>query len=113
VAHHFTCCSSITTTAQDAARRIYFLPMENAVAIGCSWFSGRIRPAGREEQVLHAMKGSLWVDDNPNRLTEISGQLMDEVRFGGGFLGHLDKSGTFDVKQEPVRWQSSLGSAAH
>ena len=38
---------------------------------------------------------------------------MDEVRFGGGFLGHLDKSGTFDVKQEPVRWQSSLGSAAH
>ena len=59
------------------------------------------------------MKGSLWVDDNQNRLTEISGQLMDEVRFGGGFLGHLDMSGTFDVKQEPVRWQSSLGSAAH
>lgn len=60
------------------------------------------RPAGREEQVFHAMKGNVWVDGKQNRLVEISGQLMDEVRFGGGFLGHLDKGGTFDVKQEPV-----------
>lgn len=60
------------------------------------------RPAGHEEQVFHAMKGDVWVDDKQNRLAEISGQLMDEVRFGGGLLGHLDKGGTFDVKQEPV-----------
>ena len=27
---------------------------------------------------------------------------MEEVKFGGGLLGHLDKGGTFDVKQEPI-----------
>jgi len=27
---------------------------------------------------------------------------MDEVKFGGGLLGPLDKAGTFDVKQEPI-----------
>jgi len=48
------------------------------------------------------MQWRLWVDDRQNRLAEISGQLMDEVRFCGGLLGHLDKGGTFDVKQESV-----------
>jgi len=71
----------------------------------------KFRPAGHEEQVFHAMEGSLWVDDHENRLAEISGQLMDEVRFGGGLLGHLDKGGTFDVKQAPVApgyWEMTL-----
>jgi hypothetical protein len=27
---------------------------------------------------------------------------MEEVKFGGGLLGHLDKGGTFDAKQEPI-----------
>jgi hypothetical protein len=71
----------------------------------------RFRPSGHEEQVFHAMKEDVWVDDKQNRLAEISGQLMDEVRFGGGLLGHLDKGGTFDVKQEPVApryWELTL-----
>jgi hypothetical protein len=69
------------------------------------------RPTSHEEQVFHAMKGTLWVDSLQNRLAGISGQLMDEVRFGGGLLGHLDKGGTFDVKQEPVApgyWELTL-----
>lgn len=48
------------------------------------------------------MDGNIWVDDKQNRLAEIKGQLIGEVRFGGGLLGHLDKGGTFDVKQEMV-----------
>lgn len=59
-------------------------------------------PSGREEQVFHAMEGSLWVDDKQYRLAEIKGRLIEKVRFGGGLLGHLDKGGAFDVKQEPV-----------
>jgi hypothetical protein len=41
------------------------------------------------------MEGTVWVDDKENRLAEISGRLIDEVKFGSGFLGHLDKGGTF------------------
>lgn len=62
----------------------------------------RFRTHGFEEEVFHAMDGSLWVDDKENRLAEIVGRLTNGVKFLGGWLGHLDKGGTFDVKQEPV-----------
>jgi hypothetical protein len=48
------------------------------------------------------MDGSLGVDEKQNRLAEISGHLTNGVKFLGGLLGHLDKGGSFDVKQEPV-----------
>jgi len=42
------------------------------------------------------------VDAKQKRLAEISGKLMSEVKFGGGVLGHLDKGGTFWVKQQDL-----------
>jgi hypothetical protein len=62
----------------------------------------RFRTHGFEEEVFHAMDGTLWVDEKQNRLAEISGHLTNGVKFLGGLLGHLDKGGSFDVKQEPV-----------
>jgi hypothetical protein len=55
-----------------------------------------------EEEVFHAMDGSLWVDDKQNRLAKLTGHLTNGVKFLGGLLGHLDKGGSFDVQQEPV-----------
>jgi hypothetical protein len=60
------------------------------------------RPSGRTAQVFHHMRGTLLVDANQKRLAEISGELTSEVKFGGGVLGHLDKGGTFMVKQQEV-----------
>jgi hypothetical protein len=48
------------------------------------------------------MEGDLLVDSRQNRLAEISGQLTSEVRFFGGLLGHLDKGGTFLVRQQDI-----------
>jgi hypothetical protein len=56
----------------------------------------------REERVFHHMDGMLYVDAHQKRLVEISGHLTSEVKFGGGFLGHLDPDGTFVVKQSDV-----------
>ena len=61
------------------------------------------RPPSHEAQVFHAMEGSIWVDSKQARVEEISGRLTNPVKFGGGFLGHLDKGGVFDVKQAEVR----------
>lgn len=50
----------------------------------------------------------MLVDPRQNRLAEIDGRLVTEVKFWGGLLGHLDKGGTFTVKQEDVgggHWQ--------
>jgi hypothetical protein len=69
------------------------------------------KPSTHEGEVFHAMQGSLWVDAKQNRLEEISGHLIREVKFGGGVLGHLDQGGTFEVKQAPVApgyWELTL-----
>jgi hypothetical protein len=48
------------------------------------------------------MEGTLVLDTRQKRLVEINGRLTSEVRFGGGLFGHLDKNGTFVVKQSEV-----------
>jgi hypothetical protein len=58
--------------------------------------------SSREAQVFHEMEGTLTVDRKVERLVEINGKLMREVKFFGGVLGHLDKGGTFDVRQVRV-----------
>ncbi len=60
------------------------------------------RPSTRSAQVFHHMEGTLVVDAAQGRLVEINGHLTSEVKFLGGLLGHLDKDGTFCVKQQNV-----------
>jgi hypothetical protein len=62
----------------------------------------KFRPSGYSEMVFHHMEGTLILDVRQKRLVEISGQLNSDVKFGGGFFGHLDKGGTFQVKQQEV-----------
>ncbi|HZV59401.1 MAG TPA: hypothetical protein VFF42_03620 [Candidatus Eremiobacteraceae bacterium] len=64
--------------------------------------NSKFRPSGYEAQVFHHMEGTLTLNTKQRRLAEIDGRLMDTVKFGGGLLGHLDKGGTFLVKQEEV-----------
>jgi hypothetical protein len=71
------------------------------------------RPATRASQVFHHMEGTLVVDAEQKRLVEINGRLVSEVKFGGGLLGHLDKNGTFQVRQQEVgegHWDLSFMS---
>ena len=53
------------------------------------------RPPSREGKVLQQMVGEMWVDARQKRLASINGQLINEVKFGGGLLGHLEKGGQF------------------
>jgi hypothetical protein len=69
------------------------------------------RPSSHEDQVFHAMEGTIWLDTKENRLAEIEGHLTRSVRFGGGFLGHLDPGGEFHVRQSevaPGHWEITL-----
>src|ERR1700676_313069 len=60
------------------------------------------RASGASESVFHHMEGTLTLDVKQKRLVEISGRLHSDVKFAGGLLGHLDKGGTFYVKQQEV-----------
>lgn len=68
-------------------------------------------PPTREASVFHAMEGSIWINLKEDRLAEIEGHLMREVKFAGGLLGYLAKGGEFHVKQSevsPQHWEISL-----
>ncbi len=66
------------------------------------------QPPTREAAVFHAMAGTMALNTKEQRLEELSGHLANEVKFGWGVLGHLDKGGQFYVKQDEVApgfWQ--------
>ncbi len=49
------------------------------------------QPPSLEARVFHSMQGEVTVDTRQKRLAAISGRLAEDVNFGGGLLGHLDK----------------------
>jgi hypothetical protein len=66
------------------------------------------RPPSREGKVLQQMAGEMLVDISQKRLISIDGELINEVKFGGGLLGHLEKGGRFAVKRSqlvPGDWE--------
>jgi len=65
-------------------------------------------PPTLEARVFHGMQGEMTVDIRQERLAAINGHLMEDVKFGAGLLGHLDKGGKFGVRQEevaPGQWE--------
>ncbi len=69
------------------------------------------KPPSIETRVFHAMQGEMTVDTKQERLAAINGHLMEDVRFGGGLLGHLNKGGKFEVRQAevaPGQWEMTV-----
>lgn len=66
------------------------------------WPNPGFRPYTRASTVFHHMEGTLVLDTQQKRIVEVNGRLTSEVRFMGGLLGHLDRNGTFEVKQMEV-----------
>jgi hypothetical protein len=69
------------------------------------------QPPSIEARVFHHMQGEMTVDIKQERLVGLDGYLMDDVKFGGGVLGHLDKGGKFEVRQTevaPGEWEMSI-----
>jgi len=68
----------------------------------------RFKPSSREGKIFHEMAGEIWIDSKERRITRIQGQLTNSVKFGGGFLGHLERGGHFTVERAeiaPGNWE--------
>jgi hypothetical protein len=69
------------------------------------------QPPSREARVFHEMEGEMWVHETQRRLVRIRGQLIADVKFAGGLLGHLEKGGHFNVEQAeilPTQWELTV-----
>jgi hypothetical protein len=56
----------------------------------------------RELQVFRSMSGMAWIDRAGLRMSRLDGSLFEDVTFGWGLLGRLNKGGTFSVTQSRV-----------
>ena len=56
----------------------------------------------RELQVFRSLSGMMWIDRAGRRLARLDGSLFEDVTFGWGLLGRLNKGGTFSVTQSRV-----------
>jgi hypothetical protein len=68
-------------------------------------------PSSYEARVVHALSGTLTVNQRLKRLIDMNGRTMDRVDFGYGILGHVEKGGTFEIHREQVnetRWKTDL-----
>jgi len=62
----------------------------------------QFHPPSREARVFHDLEGEMWVDCKQERLAAFNGRLTQDVKFGLGLLGHLEKGGHFEVRQAEV-----------
>ena len=103
--------------AEQGARLFRILPdiflfsyagrQENLVTLTFSP-NPNFQPPSLEARVFHCMQGEVTVDIREERLAAISGHLQEDVSFGGGVLGRLDKGGKFEVRQievSPGHWE--------
>jgi hypothetical protein len=68
----------------------------------------RYSAPNRELQVFHSLRGKIWIDRAEKRLAGVEGSLFEDVSFGLGLLGRLNKGGTFKVVQQqvaPEHWE--------
>jgi hypothetical protein len=56
----------------------------------------------RELQVFKSLAGKMWIDRAAGRMARMEGTLFEDVTFGWGLLGRLNKGGAFTVVQNNV-----------
>ena len=62
----------------------------------------RFNPPDLETEALTAMRGELWIDAAQGRVARLEGHLQQDVDFGWGILGRLNKGGWIDLEQADV-----------
>ena len=62
----------------------------------------KFSPHDLETQVLPAMTGEMWIDVAHERVVRLEGHVQQDVDFGWGILGRLNKGGWIVVEQADV-----------
>ena len=68
-------------------------------------------PPTYEARMFHAMGGTVWINLLQKRMVHLKGQILDQVDFGFGLLGHIEKGGAFEIQRESVsqtHWKTDL-----
>lgn len=64
-----------------------------------------------EVRVMQALEGELVINTREKRITHLSGKLAEQVEFGYGLLGRVNKGGVFEIgriEAAPGEWKTNL-----
>jgi hypothetical protein len=73
------------------------------------------QPKTMEEKVLHAMSGTVLVDERTNQLHRIEGKIPSDVSLGYGLLGTIHAGSSFSTEHEMEQggeWKDALVNTA-
>jgi hypothetical protein len=68
-------------------------------------------PQTYEARVYHALSGQIWIQPQYKRLVKLNAHIVNEIEFGYGLFGRIEKGGSFQIEREQVsntRWKTSL-----
>jgi hypothetical protein len=68
-------------------------------------------PTNYEARIVHALSGTLIVNQRLKRMIDMDGRLIERVDFGYGILGHVEKGGTFEIRRvqvSEIHWKTEL-----
>jgi hypothetical protein len=68
-------------------------------------------PPTYETRVYHALSGKIWVQPDQKRLFKIDAQIVNDIEFGYGFFGRIEKGGRFQIARTQVaanRWKTTM-----
>ena len=68
-------------------------------------------PPTYETRVYHALSGQIWIQPQQKRLVKIDAHILNEIDFGYGLFGRIEKGGRFQIVREPVaenRWKTTM-----
>jgi hypothetical protein len=68
-------------------------------------------PSTYETRVYHALSGEVWIQPQQKRLAKIDAHIVNEIDFGYGLLGRIEKGGSFQIARQQVaenRWKTSM-----
>ena len=67
-------------------------------------------PPTYETRVYHALSGEIWIQPEKKRLVKIDAHIVNEIEFGYGLFGRIEKGGTFQIVRAQVaanRWKTT------
>jgi hypothetical protein len=69
------------------------------------------KPKTYEQRILHALKGTVFIDLRDKRIARLSGSLGTRVVFGYGVIGYVEQGGITDITRvqlSPGIWKTSV-----
>jgi hypothetical protein len=68
-------------------------------------------PPTYETRVYHSLSGQIWIQPQQKRLVKIDAHILNEIDFGYGLLGRIEKGGRFQIVRQQVcatRWKTNI-----